>query len=545
MRKVWIGAVAALLGSVGSLQAASKLPESVPGEFVVKLKKESRVASLNASELRKRWKVTGVSPLRLSERLVLVNAPTRMGLKQLRELEGVEYAEPNWIYRTQELANDPEFGKLWGLNNTGQADSSGQVGVAGADIEVQPVWDQGVTGNPEQLVAVIDTGVDWDHPDLRDNLYTNQAEANGLPGVDDDGNGFVDDVHGWNFHANTPNSRDDHKHGTHCSGTIAGAGNNGVGVTGVAWRAKILPVKFLGADGSGSLARAIEGINYARMMGAKIMSNSWGGGGFSEALQEAIAATDKAGVLFIAAAANNSSNNDVTPAYPATYPLANIVSVAATDNRDRLASFSNYGARTVHVAAPGVRIYSTVPNGGYDYLSGTSMATPHVSGIAALLWSAHPEWSAADIKERLIRTSDPVASLKRRVVAKGRVNAWNALRNFVPVTQEPDPSLWQRESRAIESAHPYAEAADQVYTLEVPGAQRLRLHLEKFDLEAGYDKLRIETPTGVLVEEITGSMEDYTSEEVPGSSMVLRLTSDDSVSKWGFKIDAIEWIKQR
>ncbi|MEK7689922.1 MAG: S8 family peptidase, partial [Bdellovibrionota bacterium] len=238
------------------------------------------------------------------------------------------------------VPNDPDFAKTWGLSNTGQTDAAGQVGTAGSDIEVLDLWAKGQTGSRDILVAVIDTGIDWQHPDLVDNLYTNPGESGALAsnGKDDDGNGYIDDVHGWNFNTNTNNSDDDHDHGTHCAGTIGASGDNGLGVAGVNWKVSLLPVKFLSASGSGSTAGAIESINYARKMKARVMSNSWGGGAFSDTLKKAIDDAEKAGILFVAASGNDGLG---TPSYPAWYEVSNIVAVAATDNRDLAAKFSN------------------------------------------------------------------------------------------------------------------------------------------------------------------------------------------------------------
>jgi len=483
-----------------------------------------------------------LSKVRLSKSIQIEKA-----VQFLSSLPGVKYAEPNYIYRALDdnnPTNDPDFGKLWGMQNSGQTDTAGQVGTPGSDVNVVPLWQEGVTGSDKVLVAVIDTGVDWTHPDLVDNLYTNPGEAGELAtnGVDDDGNGFIDDVHGWNFVAKNNNSNDDHNHGTHCAGTIGATGNNGIGVVGVNWRVSILPLKFLDSKGSGSLADAVESINYAKMMKANILSNSWGGGGFSQALKDAIVGANEAGILFVAAAGNDRNNNDASPAYPATYGIENIVSVAAIDNKDNIASFSNYGKTTVHVAAPGVKIYSTVKNGEYASYSGTSMATPHVSGIAALLLSGMPELTYADIKERLIKTSVPVLTLKKKTVSKGRVNAYNAFHNIIPPSLDPDESLWKTVEYAVESEHPYLLNQNDDYKISYPGAKYIRVIFEKAELEQKYDYVYIKDGNGQTVEELTGTFAEYTTDYVVGDTLVINLKTDTTINKFGFKVTKYQVI---
>jgi len=330
------------------------------------------------------------------------------------------------VHVFQAVPNDSQYARLWGLNNTGQTG-----GTPDADIDAAEAWDIS-TGSSEIVVGVIDTGVDYTHPDLAANIWTNPGEIAGN-GIDDDGNGFVDDGNGYDFVNNDGDPMDDNDHGTHVSGTIAGAGNNGLGVAGVNWSSSIMGLKFLSASGSGYTSDAVRAINYATMMrttfdvNVRVTNNSWGGGGFSTAMQSAIQASGEAGILFVAAAGNDGTNNDVSPHYPSNYDLANVLSVAATDHNDNLASFSNYGIATVHLAAPGVSIYSSVPGGGYASYSGTSMATPHVAGVAALAWSVDPDASVEDVRCALLQGTDPLGSLSGKVVTGGRLNALNTL----------------------------------------------------------------------------------------------------------------------
>ncbi len=546
---------------------ATKKPALIPryqaGEMLIKLRgdrTQTKIMQWLNLKIGKNT-VQKIQALKTDQRLQKLKLFRDSDFKKVMELlkksPWVEYAEPNYLYKAlegeppevppevpPEIPNDTDFQKLWGLHNTGQPDFSGQVGFPGADISILPLWKKGVTGSKGVIVAVIDTGVEWDHTDLVDNVYTNPIEsgANAVNGKDDDGNGFIDDVHGWNFAAHTNNSKDDHGHGTHVSGTIGAMGNNGLGVVGVNWQVSILPVKFLTSSGSGTLTDAIEAINYARIMGAKIMSNSWGGGGFSQAMQDAILSAKNAGVLFIAAAGNDGSDNDALPSYPASYPLDNVISVAATDNQDKLASFSNYGARTVHLAAPGVRIYSTVKDGGYTQMSGTSMATPHVSGIAALLWAANPEWTFEDLKLRMIKTSTPIHILRKKVLAHGRVSASNAYYNIIPPTDEPNEVDWISEAQSIESPHPYGNNQDLTWTIQKTGVKYLRVFFEKVNTEKTYDKVFIEDSLGGVGDELSGNYSDYTSDYVKGEVLKIRLKTDLSVTDYGFKVSKIQYI---
>ncbi|MEE8452775.1 MAG: S8 family serine peptidase [Thermoguttaceae bacterium] len=340
----------------------------------------------------------------------------------LKNNEYVVSYEIDVARQLQMTPNDASYSQLWGLNNTGQSG-----GTADADIDAPEAWDIS-TGSSDIVVAVIDTGVNYNHQDLAANIWTNPGEIAGN-GIDDDGNGFVDDVHGYDFINNDGDPMDDHGHGTHVSGTIAGAGNDGVGVVGVNWSSSIMGLKFLSASGSGYTSDAVSAVNYATMMrtqygvNVRVTSNSWGGGGSSTAMANAIEASGNAGILFVAAAGNSASNNDVSPHYPSNYNVFNVLSVAATDRNDNLASFSSYGATTVHLAAPGVSIYSTTLGNGYASWSGTSMATPHVSGVAALAWSVDPDATVADIRSAILDSVDQLGSLSGRVSTGGRLNA--------------------------------------------------------------------------------------------------------------------------
>lgn len=343
----------------------------------------------------------------------------------------VAYAEPNQIITLDEVNDDiaqqqggqqGQAGepndlneKLWGLKNTGQTG-----GTPGADVSAVDAW-KVTTGDGSDdgpLIAVIDTGIDYNHPDLAANMWVNKGEVPG-DGIDNDNNGVIDDVYGYNANADHGDPMDGHSHGTHCAGTIAGVGNNGEGVTGVMQNANLMAVKIFSDSGRTSTDAIVRGILYTSKMGADITSNSWGGGGRSEAIYDAFKSND---ALHVIAAGNSNYDNDKRDNFPSNYDLDNIVAVAATNHDDRKASFSQWGAEKVDVSAPGRNIYSTIPGGGYGNKSGTSMATPHVSGGAGLILSAYPEASNAEIKSRLIYGSDKVDALNDISVSDGRVN---------------------------------------------------------------------------------------------------------------------------
>ena len=351
-------------------------------------------------------------------------ADRRRALAELRRDPRVRFAEPDAVYRIDTLPNDPLFGQLWGLNNTGQTVKS-STGTADADIDAPEAWST-TTGSSSVVVAVIDSGVDWHHPDLAANIWTNPGESCpgcASDGVDNDGNGYVDDVHGWDFVNDDNDPFDDHGHGTHVAGTIGASGSNGVGIAGVNWNVQIMPLKFIGANGQGTADDAVRAILYATRMGAVASNNSWGGEEFSQALEDAIADADAHGSLFVAAAGNSAKNTDTTPDYPSGFDLPNVLTVGATDQNDVRAWFSNYGKQSVDLAAPGTNIYSTWPGGIYRFSEGTSMAAPHVTGVAALAKAAFPSASAVGLKALILRTVDQNASFAGLSTTGGRLNA--------------------------------------------------------------------------------------------------------------------------
>ena len=368
-----------------------------------------------------------------SDRVQLATVAPRASARAMSLLEGnadVSYVEPDRTIHldANPVPNDPQFKKEWGLNNTGQTVDFA-AGTPGADIGAERAW--GVTtGKKSVVVGVIDTGIDAAHPDLAANMWINPGEN--CPGcrndgIDNDHNGYVDDWRGWDFINNDNNPTDDNGHGTHVAGTIGAVGNNGTGVTGVNWNVQLMPLKFIGADGTGDVAGAVAALRYATAMGVRITNNSWGDTEYSQALYDAIADANAHGDLFVAAAGNDGVNSDTAPTYPADFDLPNIISVGASDSTDHLAYFSNYGQSSVDLAAPGVSIYSTWPGKAYKSESGTSMASPHVAGAAALVLAAHPAATADTIKALLLRTVDHPAALAGTSASQGRLDAGNAL----------------------------------------------------------------------------------------------------------------------
>lgn len=422
----------------------AELPAYKPGEFIVKFKPTAdqgrlqsvleeggaiQFLSLNSAVNVHRCKVVG-------DKSVL------QAVEECKANPDIEYAEPNYIYHASVEPNDSQWSSLYGMRQ----------------ISAPAAWDV-QTGSKTIVVGVVDTGVDAEHEDLAANIWHNPGETGGGKennGVDDDGNGFVDDHTGWDFVSNDNNAFDQNRHGTHCSGTIGAVGNNSRGVAGVNWNVSIMPLRFLDADGSGTTSDALEAIIYGADNGAKILSNSWGGGGKSQALEDAIKYARDKGVIFVAAAGNESSNNDRSPTYPANYEVDNVVTVASNTSSDNLSSFSNYGETTVDLSAPGSSILSTVPRDRYESLSGTSMATPHVSGAAALIWSQFPSLNMHEVIIRLLGSVDKRAAYADKTITGGRLNVHAAL------STSPIIARTTRLQNTLDEAGPYVVEADVI-----------------------------------------------------------------------------------
>jgi subtilisin family serine protease len=442
--------------TVQSVLTEMKKGQYVQGQLLVKYKTGAgKSASLNAN---KAVGAAVISKFRFVPTLEQVQLPQNLAVQdaitQYMSNPDVEYAEPNYIRHTAGIIPyDPYFHNQYALLNTGQY----AYGTIGADIKATEAW-QVLTGYHGVAVAVLDTGIDYNHPDLIANMWRNDAECyNGVNNFDDDGNGYIDDCAGWNFvtcnnyedfedtwgktfvcsETNTPGNdpMDDYGHGTHVAGIIGAVGNNGIGISGVMWNALLMPVKVFNKEGQGSDADIVAGLEYAMNKGARIVNASFGGYGWSDTLFDAFQEAADRGVLVVASAGNDSNNNDLNPVYPASYIFDNIISVAATDQDDKLVSFSNVGIVSVDVAAPGVYIFSTVPTWlpdyqGYAYLDfydGTSMSAPHVAGLAGLLSTYYYNFTSSQIRKMVLNYVDFPPSLSGKISTAGRINAWRSM----------------------------------------------------------------------------------------------------------------------
>lgn len=418
----------------------------VPGELLIKFKDGDKSASRTKSTALSLIKGSVVETINTDAmksintrkgitagELLLVSSKlgTMEAIAALKNSPEIEYAEPNWIYQHFATSNDTYYtnGSLWGMYGatTTPANSFGS--------KAGEAWAAGHTGSTDVYVGVIDEGAQYSHEDLAANFWFNTFDL--ADGIDNDGNGYIDDVHGWDFDKNDNSTYDGTQddHGTHVSGTIGALGGNGKGVAGINWKVTIISAKFLGRRG-GTTANAIKAVDYItdlkKRHGLNIVAtnNSWGGGGFSQGLQDAIERANAANILFCAAAGNGGSdgvgdNNDATASYPSNYPNANVIAVASITNSGSMSSFSNYGANTVDIGAPGSGIYSTLPNStnnGYGSYSGTSMATPHVTGACALYASTHAGATANQIKVAILGSAAPTASLSGKCASGGRLN---------------------------------------------------------------------------------------------------------------------------
>jgi hypothetical protein len=374
---------------------------------------------VNAAVLREFPLVKGLQLVRIAE-----GSSVAAMLDYYRRNPAVIYAEPDYIVHAVGVPNDPQFPSQWSLQNTGQSG-----GTPGADIHAVQAWSL-ATGNPNVVVGVIDTGIDYNHEDLSANVWNSSAPFS----VTTQSGAVLEcptGTHGFNMVADSCDPMDDNGHGSHVSGTIGAVGNNGIGVTGINWQVGILPCKFLDSTGAGDTDAAIACLNLIKQLkdsGVNIVAtnNSWGGADASQALQDAIEATMQDGVLFIAAAGNDFSDNDEFPVYPANFYLPNVIAVAATDRNDTVVTFSNLGKRTVHISAPGRDILSTTPNNTYSYDSGTSMATPHVTGVVALLKAQNPALDWRGIKNLILTGGDTLPTAQETITQK-RLNAYGAM----------------------------------------------------------------------------------------------------------------------
>jgi serine protease len=418
------------------------VPSSTAGEFI------TSSSNYSAGDILVRWLnnspvntnlSTGYSALGNNTYSVALNSGVSVAsaVAYYQTLAGVQFAQPDYSMSLDGVPNDPGFGLQWNLQNTGQ-----NGGTAGDDISAVKAWNL-TTGSKNIIVAVIDTGVDFTHPDLAANMWHNPTENT---------DGIAGDLYGADFSGSTPtgNPMDYNGHGTNVASIIGAVGNNGIGITGVDPNVQIMALKFTDNSGNGTDAHAIEAIYFAVNHGAKILNDSWGAASYDSALSSAILYAQQHGVIFVASAGNNGTNNDVTPFYPADYQYGNTVSVAATDNHDNLASFSNYGPRTVSIAAPGVTILGAYPTtldatNPYRYYSGTSQAAPQVAGALALVWSIHPTWNYSQVISDVLNSADAMPGVAGKVES-GILDVYKALENAMPASLSVTQASWSGNS---------------------------------------------------------------------------------------------------
>jgi large repetitive protein len=432
-----------LLGTAGeaaaelqqpSAPASSAAPRYAPGELVVRYRPGTSRADRAALRTGLDASVESKSVLKGLQVLDLPEGTTvRNAVEAARSLPQVLYAEPNYSYQVTASPNDPMFRDMWslGLQND-QGINSG--------IDTPRAWNL-TTGSPSVTVAVVDTGVETSHPDLAENIWSNPGEIAGN-GRDDDANGRVDDAVGWDWVQDDNSPGDEMGHGTHVAGVIGARGNNGLGVTGVAWDVRLMPLRVLDASGSGWTSDVADAFAYAGEMGVDVVNASLAGPSFSEAMLDAMAASPE--TLFVVAAGNTSANVDLNPTYPCAYSLPNLICVAATGQSDQLSSYSNYGSGTVDLAAPGDRILSTWPGGAYSEMWGTSAATPHAAGVAALLAARHPEATMGAVRDAIVGGTQGLPGLAGRTVSGGRLSAAGALERMGDVVPEEAPDEGDR-----------------------------------------------------------------------------------------------------
>lgn len=371
---------------------------------------------------------------------------TDRAILELMSNATVEFVEKNWIYRVDAVPNDPYFSLQWGLHNTGQSG-----GTSDADIDAPEAWEL-FTGSSDIAIAIIDTGIDYAHVDLQSNVWANPGETGGgkeTDGIDNDGNGYIDDWRGWDFFNSDNNPIDDHSHGTHVAGIAGATGNNSLGMVGVCWNVKLMPLKAFNNLGYGSLNAEIAAIDYAISAGAQIINASWGGYSYSASLYQAIERAKTNGALFVASAGNDSCNTDSTPHYPSSYDIDNIISVLATTDTDTLSPFSNYGFYSVDLGAPGgedgtqnaYNIFSTIPDDIFMRKAGTSMAAPFVSGGTSLVMGDRPSIDWWQAKTIILKSVDTKAALIGKARTYGRFNAYGSLTYSTPILPEAPTNL--------------------------------------------------------------------------------------------------------
>lgn len=453
----------------------------------------------------------------------------------------------------QNLADQDFSDWQWALHNTGlntpiqEGRSKPLPGVIGYDSKAFEAWQILHTEKKEVVIAIIDSGIDINHQDLKDHIWTNSKELNGIKGVDDDGNGLIDDLHGYSFISNSSDLTDEHGHGTHCAGIIAADHENHIGIMGLASGVKILPIKIFNSEGNSTQENLIKAIDYAVKMHVDVISASWGGGPKNEIMFKAIEVAKNNNIMFIAAAGNENTNNDETPFYPASYDLENIISVAAHNNSGNLAYFSNYGLKTVHISAPGQFILSTLPNNKYAVWSGTSMATPYVSAAVAMLIQQEGALPISEIKTRLIESSIPQMSWRKNLISMGRLNLLGLLEHSKIDRGLPKENEWKvfaPTSPLYETQHPITDNnLNLVKDYYVPGAKYVRLVFSRIEITSSdFPLLRVRDPISKSEpESVSLNIHDtFKTDYIIGDKIGFRLNVHYSGS-WGIRLESIEY----
>lgn len=490
--------------------------------------------------------------------LLLLAAPVCADEKPCLPFEpfdtGREYTRED-IDRSREgmFPDDPFFSKQWHLENVGQPDDKENPGIAGCDINMRAAW-QAWAPKEEVILAILDSGLDLKHEDIDPAmLWVNPGESGidqegrdkASNGIDDDGNGYIDDVHGYNFVRKTADIQDDQYHGTHCGAIFAATSNNGVGVTGMNPRLKIMVVKIFGLGGTLYGEEIGKAIKYAVDNGARVLSNSYGTPSYTQAMQDAIEYAYSKGALFVCASGNSRKDldNPEEKDYPACYGVTNQLVVSATDNRD-VSTFANYGSM-VEIAAPGAHIFSLMPKNVYRSFSGTSQACPQVAAAATMVWSQNPQWNFQQVKDALLHGADQVVGLGRYVKGGLRLNVANSLLGKqgkrLPAY---DFSTWKSEERVIESSHPYWNEKEERYSVSVPGARRFRMHFARIEMDHHGDSISIYQPgVAQALEVVNGNFSDCWSEVIEGDSAEIVLVSDKYMNAYGFKVDRLQFTE--
>ncbi|WP_415061396.1 S8 family serine peptidase [Bdellovibrio sp.] len=478
-------------------------------------------------------------------------------LKELRARKDVLSAGLNKQYQltqasgkncctSEALATDPLFSQQWALRNMGVG------GKLGADIDIARAW-KIQTGSKNVVVAIIDSGMDLGNPDLTGNVWRNSRES--VDGVDNDGNGYNDDIYGWNFLNNDGNVQDERSHGSHVAGIIGAVGNDGRGIAGINWQVSLMPLKVFGATGGAYEEHIVQALRYAQANGAHIINASFAYStkgviepGEYTVLRDAINELQSSGILFVSSAGNDGLSLDTTPAYPANYALSHQITVASTDSHDVISGFSNYSATFADIAAPGSAILSALLGNDYKVQDGTSMAAPMVSGVAALLKAENPTWQATQIKEAILRGRDYVPSLATKVKTQGRLNAYNSLRGIYR-TAPPEPTNWVRQSlpEVIETLHPVPFAYEKAFEVYGPvDAKAMRIIFDQIEDSCRYCTVEIYDKTGTMVvstSQIPGVRYNETSRYVFGNYMKIVYKTVLTPGAYGFKASYFEYSR--